>query len=255
MARWIRFERDGEVGFGTLDGDRIAVHEGNMFNGAQATSEQVALDEVTLLPPTEPSKMIALWNNFHAMSEKFDLGTPEEPLYFIKGRNSYHPGGAPIRRPGWYEGRVVFEGELGIVIGREVSQADEETARDAIFGYTCINDVTAFDLIKKDESFAQWTRSKSFDTFGVFGPVVATGLDPSKLVVRTLRDGEERQNYPISDMIFAPARLVSMISRDMTLVPGDVIACGTSLGAGGMKPGNTIEVIIEGIGNLSNRLD
>ena len=150
---------------------------------------------------------------------------------------------------------MVFEGELGIVIGRTAREVSEREAGDYVFGYTCINDVTAFDLINKDQSFAQWTRAKSFDTFGVFGPVVASGIDPAGLSIRTLLDGEERQNYPVSDMIFSPPQLVSLISRDMTLEPGDVIACGTSVGAGRMKPGSTIEVAIEGIGRLSNRFE
>ena len=124
---------------------------------------------------------------------------------------------------------------------------------DHIFGYTCINDVTAVDLISKNQTFAQWTRAKSFDGFGAFGPVVATGLDAASLRVRTVLDGQERQNYPVSDMIFPPARLVSLLSQDMTLMPGDVIACGTSVGVGTMKnPTNTVEVSIDGVGTLGN---
>ena len=108
-----------------------------------------------------------------------------------------------------------------------------------IFGYTCVNDVTAAEILNKDPGFAQWTRAKSFDTFGVFGPVIATDVDPNLLVVRTLLNDQERQNYPVSDAIFGPAALVSLISRDMTLEAGDVIACGTSVGVGSMKPGST----------------
>jgi 2-keto-4-pentenoate hydratase/2-oxohepta-3-ene-1,7-dioic acid hydratase in catechol pathway len=255
MARWIRFEHDGEVGFGTLDDDTITTHEGDMFAGAEATSRTVSLASVKLLTPTEPTTMIAIWNNFNAMSAKFDLGIPPEPLYLLKATTSFLAGGETIRRPKSYDGRVVFEGEIGIVIGRETRAVSESEAERCVFGYTCINDVTAFELINKDKSFAQWTRSKSFDTFGVFGPVVATGLDPAGLAIKTTLNGEERQNYPVSDMIFQPLRLVSLISQDMTLCPGDVIACGTSLGAGSMKPGSTIEVSIVGIGTLSNRFE
>ena len=255
MARWIRFEHDGEVGFGTLDDDTITIHEGDMFAGAEATSRTVSLASVKLLTPTEPTTMIAVWNNFNAMSAKFDLGIPPEPLYLLKATTSSLAGGETIRRPKSYEGRVVFEGEIGIVIGRETRAVSESEAGQCVFGYTCINDVTAFELINKDKTFAQWTRSKSFDTFGVFGPVVATGLDPAGLSIKTTLNGEERQNYPVSDMIFQPLRLVSLISQDMTLCPGDVIACGTSLGAGRMKPGSTIEVSIDGIGTLSNRFE
>jgi 2-keto-4-pentenoate hydratase/2-oxohepta-3-ene-1,7-dioic acid hydratase in catechol pathway len=164
--------------------------------------------------------------------------------------------GETIRRPRSYAGRIVYEGELGIVIGRRCMDASEAEAAEAIFGYTCVNDVTAADLIAQDPSFAQWTRAKSFDGFGVFGPVVATGLDPASLTVRTVLNGEERQNYPVSDMILPPVRIVSLLSRDMTLLPGDVICCGTSLGVGTMKEAsNAIEVTIEGIGTLANRLE
>ncbi len=255
MARWIRFEHDGKVGFGTLDGEEITVHQGDMFAGAEATSRTVSLASVKLLTPTEPTKMIALWNNFRAMAAKFDLSIPAEPLYLLKANSSFLAGGQTIRRPRSYDGRVVFEGEIGIVIGREATAVSESDAEAYIFGYTCINDVTAFELINKDESFAQWTRAKSFDTFGVFGPVVATGLDPAGLTIKTVLNGQERQNYPVSDMLIPPLRLVSMISQDVTLCPGDVIACGTSLGAGSMKPDSTIEITIDGIGTLSNRYE
>jgi len=154
--------------------------------------------------------------------------------------------------PRSYDGRVAYEGELGIVIGKACTGVSVAEAADHILGYTCVNDVTAMELLQRDPSFAQWTRAKNFDGFGVFGPVVATGLDPASLTVRTLVNGRERQNYRVDDMIFPPAELVSRISQDMTLVPGDVIACGTSLGVLPMKPGIMIEVVIEGIGTLRN---
>ena len=150
---------------------------------------------------------------------------------------------------------MVYEGELGIVIGKRCTAVAEADAPGCIFGYTCINDVTAAEILNKDASFAQWTRAKSFDTFGAFGPVIATGLDPSTLAVRTILNGQERQNYPVADMIFPPARLVSLISQDMTLEPGDVIACGTSVGVGSMKPGSSVSIVIDGIGTLSNRYE
>ncbi len=127
----------------------------------------------------------------------------------------------------------------------------EAEARDAIFGFTCVNDITAIDILQRDPSFAQWTRAKSFDGFSPCGPVIATGLDPATLTIRTVLNGVERQNYPVSDMVFPPATLVSLLSRDMTLVPGDVICCGTSLGVGVMRePSNTVEVTIAGVGTL-----
>jgi 2-keto-4-pentenoate hydratase/2-oxohepta-3-ene-1,7-dioic acid hydratase in catechol pathway len=253
VTRWIRFETNGQAGFGALEDETIAVHEGDMFTGARPTGQSLPLADVRVLTPSEPTKMVALWNNFRAMAEKANLAIPEEPLYFLKAPNSFLGAGETIRRPASYAGKVVYEGELGIVIGKACREVSEAEAEAHIFGYTCVNDVTAVELINKDPSFAQWVRAKSFDTFGVFGPVVATGLDPADLRVRTVLNGVERQNYPVSDMIFPPARLVSLISHDMTLYPGDLIACGTSVGVGSMKePRNEIEVSIGGIGTLGN---
>ncbi len=253
MAHWVRFEVGGRIGFGTLEGDSIAEHEGDMFAGARPNGQTLPLSEVRLLTPTEPSKMIALWNNFHALAAKMNVAEPEEPLYFLKASNSFLAAGETIRRPRAYAGKVTYEGELGIVIGKPCKDVPEAEIAPYIFGYTCVNDVTAVELIGKDPTFAQWVRSKSFDTFGVFGPAVVTGLDPTTLSVRTVLNGQERQNYPLADMIFAPPRLVSLLSHDMTLLPGDVIAVGTSLGVGSMKePSNTVDVSIEGVGTLSN---
>ena len=256
MAQWIRFERNARLEFGTLQGDKIAVHKGNMFAGASPTGETVRLSEVRVATPCDPSKMICLWNNFHQLAAKNDFKVPDEPLYFLKAPNAYHPHGEPIRRPKSYDGKIIYEGELGVVIGKQCSMVSEAEAADYIFGYTCINDVTAVDILKKNPTFDQWVRAKSFDSFGVFGPVITTDVDPTKLRIRTILNGQERQNYPVSDMFFPPYKLVSMVSRDMTLMPGDVIACGTSLGAGVMKDAsNVIEIAIDGVGALINRFD
>jgi 2-keto-4-pentenoate hydratase/2-oxohepta-3-ene-1,7-dioic acid hydratase in catechol pathway len=252
MTHWIRFEHSGKTKFGTLENRTITMYEGNIFKNPTKSGETISLDEVELLTPTEPSKMIAMWNNFHALAEKMGNDIPPEPLYLFKAPSSFIPGGKPIRRPLSYDGKVAFEGELGIVIKKSCKDVSESEIAGYIFGYTCINDVTAVEILNKDKSFTQWCRAKSYDTFGIFGPVVATGLNPDKLVIRTHLNGQERQNYPVSDMIFSPMRLVSLLSQDLTLLPGDVIACGTSVGVGSMKPGNRIEVTIDGIGTLSN---
>ncbi len=253
MAQWIRFERNGKQAFGTLQEDTITVYSGDMFAGAKATAETVKLADVHIATPCTPSKMICLWNNFHQLAKKNDFLVPDEPLYFIKTPNAYHPHGLPVERPKSYKGRMVYEGELGIVIGKKCSMISEAEAGNYIFGYTCVNDVTAVDLLKKNPTFDQWTRAKSFDTFGPFGPVITTGVDPMKLVIRTIINGKERQNYPVSDMFFPPHKLVAMVSRDMTLEPGDVISCGTSLGAGPMPDAkNLMEVVIDGVAHLSN---
>ena len=252
MAQWIAFAHRGKPGFGQVEGERVIVYEGDMFADPRRTGTDLALADVSIDLPCRPGKFIALWNNYHAQAVKQNLALPAEPLYFIKTPNSYCAHEHTVPAPIGYDGRVVYEGELGIVIGSRCKHANEEEARKAIFGYTCINDITALDLIAKDASFAQWTRAKCFDGFGVIGPVIATGLDWKSLNVRTLLNGRERQNYPCSDMIFSPQQIVHALSQDMTLVPGDVIACGTSLGVLPMKPGAVVEVHIEGIGTLRN---
>ena len=252
--RWVRFEHAGKVGFGTLAGDLVHERQGDMFGTSEATGTEFALADVKLLTPTEPTKVIALWNNFYALGEKLNLPVPAEPLYLLKAPNSYLSPNGVIRKP-LCEGKVVFEGELGIVIGKTCTAVAEAKALDHVFGYTCANDVTVADILNRDASFAQWVRAKGFDTFCPMGPAVATGLDPATLTVTTLLNGDIRQQYPISDMRFSVQQLVSLISLDMTLHAGDVILCGTSVGVGSMKPGSLVEVEISGIGKLSNRFD
>jgi 2-keto-4-pentenoate hydratase/2-oxohepta-3-ene-1,7-dioic acid hydratase in catechol pathway len=249
---WVRFENAGATGFGTLAGSRITVHRGEMFSNPEPTGETVSLDAVRLLMPSVPSKVIALWNNFAALGAKLNLAVPAEPLYLLKAPNSFANPGDLIKKPRC-DGKVVFEGELGIVIGKRASGVAEADALDHVFGYTCANDVTVADILNRDASFAQWVRAKGFDTFCPMGPAIATGLDASTLVVKTRLNGELRQDYPISDMRFPVERLVSLISADMTLEPGDVILCGTSIGVGSMKPDSDIEIEIDGIGTLRNR--
>jgi 2-keto-4-pentenoate hydratase/2-oxohepta-3-ene-1,7-dioic acid hydratase in catechol pathway len=255
MTQWMRFALSGRTGFGVLEKDAIRVHAGDLFTQASATGEVLALSSVKVLTPTVPSKMVALVDNYHALVAKLNHAVPPEPLYFLKGNNSFLAHNETIRTPLSYSGKVVYEGELGIVIGRRCAGVSEDEAAGCIFGYTCINDVTASEILNRDPGFAQWTRAKNFDTFGVFGPVIATGLDSAKLTVKTVLNDQERQNYPVSDMIFPPAKLVSLISRDMTLEAGDVIACGTSVGVGSMKPGSSVSITIDGIGALSNRFE
>lgn len=227
-----------------------------MFDQPRETGDKLALSAVTTLTPTVPSKMIGLWNNLQEQSSKFDFPTPANPWYFIKTPNTYMAAGGVIKRPQFYDGSIIFEAELGIVIGRQCFGVSEQQADDYIFGYTCVNDVTAIKLIKEDTFFEQWTRAKCFDGFAPMGPVIACGIDPEKLVIRGMLNGEEYQNYPVSDMIFSPRQLVSLISRDMTLMPGDLISCGTSLGSKSMRePSNEVEISIEGIGSLKNRFE
>ncbi|HZA95741.1 MAG TPA: fumarylacetoacetate hydrolase family protein [Burkholderiaceae bacterium] len=255
MPLWTRVNHTGRTSFGTIEGDMIVLHEGDIFANPRRTGQSIPRSEAKLLTPTTPSKMLGLVDNYHALVTKLGHAVPLEPLYFLKANNSFLSADEPIRTPKSYSGKVVFEGELGIVIGKRCRAVSEADADHHIFGYTCVNDVTAVDILNKDPGFAQWTRAKSFDTFGVFGPVIATDVDPSELVVRTVLNDQERQNYPVADAIFGPAKLVSLISHDLTLEAGDVIACGTSVGVGSMKSGSTVSVVIDGIGALTNRFE
>ncbi|MBK6630391.1 MAG: fumarylacetoacetate hydrolase family protein [Betaproteobacteria bacterium] len=252
MAHWLRFTHQGSTGFGMVDKDTIQVCTGDLFDGAKPTGERLTLDAVRVLMPCQPTKMLGLWNNFAARADVEKLQRPNHPLWFVKTNNCFMAHGEPIRRPAGYAGLVVFEGELGVVIGKPCRNIDESEADDYIFGYTCVNDVTAREILRSDPSFPQWCRAKSFDSFGPFGPRIATGIEPDALTVRTLVNGEEKQNYPVADMFFRPREIVSRLSQDMTLMPGDIIACGTSLGAGPIREGDKVEIVIDGVGRLTN---
>jgi 2-keto-4-pentenoate hydratase/2-oxohepta-3-ene-1,7-dioic acid hydratase in catechol pathway len=189
------------------------------------------------------------------LAQQQNNAIPSEPLYFIKSNNSFLNPQGTIKFPKTSTGpvgRVIYEGELGIVVGKTAKEISVEDAKDYIFGYTCVNDVTALEILTKDESFKQWTRAKSYDTFGPFGPWIETDVSYENLTVKTLINGRERQSYLCSDMIFNPYQILSLLSFDMTLYPGDVIACGTSLGTLPIKGGQIVEVQIEGIGKLTN---
>jgi 2-keto-4-pentenoate hydratase/2-oxohepta-3-ene-1,7-dioic acid hydratase in catechol pathway len=258
--KWMRFRRDGVEGFGALDvrGDgigqqiSIAVHAGDMFDAPRATGERLDAAGVEWLAPCRPGKIVGLWNNFRAAAEKNGWASPSEPLYFLKSPSSVIGHGAAISAPRGYDGRVSYEGELAVVIGRRARGISAADAAGHVFGYSCANDVTAMELLQRDPAFPQWARAKSFDGFGAIGPVIETAFDPAGATLRTRVGGRERQNYALSDMFFPPHELVSRLSFDMTLEPGDVILCGTSLGVLPMKPGTVVEVVIDGIGTLQN---
>lgn len=262
MSKWIRFRRqDSQTEeFGQLLDDidfehqRVSVCVGNLFAGATPTDEILQVAELILLTPCWPGKMLGLWNNVRSAADKQGLGIPPEPLYFLKPNTCYLPHLGQIQRPEYYDGRIIYEGELGVVIGKVCRSVSEAEAADYIFGYTCVNDITALSLIDKDPSFPQWCRAKGMDTFGAFGPSIRTDVNVDQLRVQTLYRGKLRQDYAISDLIFSPRQIVSLLSQDMSLLPGDLIACGTGAGALPIKPDSTVEVCIEGLDSLSNTM-
>jgi 2-keto-4-pentenoate hydratase/2-oxohepta-3-ene-1,7-dioic acid hydratase in catechol pathway len=250
--KWLRFLLDGREAIGCLDGDMVHVHRGDLFGDHHPDGRVVPVSGLTWLTPCRPGKIIGLWNNFRAAAAKNQWTEPAEPLYFLKAGSSALAHGQPIPLPSGYDGRVAYEGELALVIGTRAKAVSVGEALSHLLGYTCANDVTAMELIGRDPSFPQWARAKSMDGFGVFGPVIETDFDPMGANLVTRVGGRERQNYPLADMFFSPAELVSRLSHDMTLEPGDVILCGTSLGVLPMKPGTLVEVEVPGIGTLAN---
>jgi 2-keto-4-pentenoate hydratase/2-oxohepta-3-ene-1,7-dioic acid hydratase in catechol pathway len=178
---------------------------------------------------------------------------PASPLYFTKLADSLNQHQGDIAAPSGYTDKVLFEAELGVVIGRECFKPERETIDDYIFGYTCVNDVTDAGPLFENEEFPQWTRAKSFPGFGPVGPWIVRGIEPDELQIQAFLDGEQKQDYPVSDMIFSPRDAVHRIASELRLYPGDVIACGTSVGACFMQTGQHIEIRIPGVGSLVNR--
>jgi 2-keto-4-pentenoate hydratase/2-oxohepta-3-ene-1,7-dioic acid hydratase in catechol pathway len=254
MSHWIRFTENNKESFGILDGNDITVYEGNIFNNPIKSNLKLKLEDVTIINPCKPSKMIALWNNYQSLATEKGLSKPNNPLYLNKAISCIIDQGENIIRPKTYNENIFFEGELGIVIGRSCKDIDVSDAEKYIFGYTCINDVTAMDLVKKDPTFDQWTRSKSYDTFGIFGPCITDDIDPMSLTITTTVDGDIKQDYKTSDMFFNVYEIVSYLSHDMTLNPGDIIACGTNSGLGPMVSGETVTVSVSSIGKVVNQL-
>jgi len=252
MTRWVRYTHGGAPGFGTVEGDEVHVHQGSMYDAPQPTGARLPLEGLSLLPPSSPGQIIGLWNNFRAAAEKNGWAAPAEPLYFLKSPHSAAAHGQAIPAAPPEVGRVAYEGELAVVIGRSTHRIARKEAAACIFGYTCANDVTAMELLQRDTTFPQWTRAKSLPGFGAFGPWTETSFDPAAATLRTLVGGRERQHYALSDMFFAPQELVWRLSQDLVLHAGDVILCGTSLGVLPMKAGTVVEVVIDGIGTLRN---
>jgi len=251
--RIVRFALEGRTGYGILEGEKINVLWATPYDGGleNTTREILTRGDVQLLAPCEPTKIVALGLNYLDHAVEFGHAVPAEPLLFLKPSTSVIGPEEDIVYPQMSR-RVDYEAELAVVIGRPARNVKAAAFRDYVLGYTCINDVTARDLQKKD---GQFTRSKSFDTFAPLGPWIETEIaDPDNLTVEAYLNGERRQHSSTSNLVFQVGTLVSFISRIMTLLPGDLIATGTPSGIGPMQEGDVVEVRVEGIGSLRNRV-
>jgi len=237
--------------FAQLDLDSAKLLTGDFLGGSHDVLTTVPINSVRLLPPCLPSKIVAAGINYalHAPEIHFDI--PSEPLIFIKPSTSVIGPDDVIKLPPMSK-QVEYEGELAVVIGSTAKDVVRDRALDYVFGYTCINDVTARDLQRKD---VQFTRSKSFDTFAPIGPWIETDLDPANVTVKTFLNGEKRQDSSTSALIRSVPELISFISQIMTLLPGDIIATGTPAGVGLISPGDVVSIIIDQIGMLTNSVD
>lgn len=208
------------------------------------------MEEVMIMPPCMPTKIVCVGCNYVEHAKELNERIPDEPILFLKPPSSLLAYGENIIYPKRSK-QVDYEAELAIVIGRRTRNVKADKAKHHIMGYTCFNDVTARDIQRKD---IQWTRAKSFDTFSPIGPFIATDIDPTSLNIKARLNGHVKQNSNTRDMIFGVYRLVEFISGVMTLETGDVIATGTPPGVGPMNVGDTIEVEVEGVGVLENKV-
>jgi 2-keto-4-pentenoate hydratase/2-oxohepta-3-ene-1,7-dioic acid hydratase in catechol pathway len=244
-----RFQHGKREAFGALGEDNLFFVSGSIFGEFKVGPQSVPIGDVRLLPPVEPSKIVAVGVNYREHALERGRSLPEEPLLFLKPPSAVIGPQETILYPRMSK-RVDYEGELALVIRKTCRQlGDGDPVEDYILGYTCFNDVTARDLQDKD---VQFTRAKSFDTFAALGPCLVTDLDPADVKIKTFLNGKLKQSSTTKNLIFPVPVLVRFISRVMTLVPGDVITTGTPAGIGPMQPGDKVDVQIEGIGTLSN---
>jgi 2-keto-4-pentenoate hydratase/2-oxohepta-3-ene-1,7-dioic acid hydratase in catechol pathway len=246
VKKVVRYEHRGALSYGILEGDLVARVDGNIFEGGRASGEKIALGAVRLLWPCEPSKILAVGLNY-----KSHLGgrpAPDKPELFWKPTSCLLEPGAAITLP---EGAadVHYEGELVVVIGRKTKAVSPQEAAGCIFGYTCGIDVSERNWQKND---LQWWRAKGADTFGPLGPAIAVGLNYKASRLQTRVNGEVKQSQLLSDLLFDAAAVVSHASRCVTLLPGDVVYTGTPGTTSALKPGDVVEVEIDGIGILKN---
>lgn len=249
-----KIEKESAPRFGKIEGDTIRTLHANFdfqmeFLSNASEDQSFHISEATLLAPVAPSKIVCVGRNYKEHAEELGNVLPVEPLLFLKAPSAIIGEGQTIQLPDESQ-RVEHEGELAVVIGRKAARiSDSEDPLSYVFGYTCLNDVTARDLQRKD---VQFTRAKSFDTFCPIGPFTVTNLNPLDLKIETRVNKEVRQTGRTSMMAFPVPFLIRYISNCMTLLPGDVIATGTPAGVGPLHEGDRVEVEVEGIGVLSS---
>ncbi|MBT9554843.1 MAG: fumarylacetoacetate hydrolase family protein [Myxococcales bacterium] len=245
----VHFYAFGRHLYGQLEGDEIAVFDGNPFDGQLTpTGQTISADVVHILPPCRPSKIVCVGSNYRLHCVEMGRPIPTVPRLFLKPPSALVAHEAAIVIPPGV-GRVDFEGELAVVIGRRMTRVAEEDVLSHVLGLSILNDVTARDIQNAD---VQFTRAKGMDTFSPFGPGITTGLDPLDLRLVTRVNGVVKQDSRTSDMIFPVRTLLSFISHYMTLEPGDVVATGTPSGVGAIAPGDEVAIEIEGVGTLRN---
>src|SRR5918992_342022 len=250
--RLVRFRYGDRIATGGVarGSDEIRVLKGTFFEDPLPTGEVVALQDVHLLAPILPSKVVCVGRNYAAHAAEFGMEVPEEPLLFLKPSTAVIGPNDPIRLLP-VSRRIDYEGELAVVIGRLARGVRAEDAFKFILGYTCANDVTLRDLQKTDD---QWARAKGFDGSAPLGPWIETDLDPNDAILRTRLNGEIRQQASTSEMVFGVATLIEYITAFMTLLPGDALLTGTPEGVGPLSAGDVVEVEVEGVGTLRNEV-
>ncbi len=246
--RTCRFRLEGRERYGSIEGTTVRALTAAPWAGGLAEGKSIPLADVALLAPAEPSKIVCIGRNYRAHAKELGNEVPPVPLIFLKPSTAVVGPQEAIRCPEQSK-EVHHEGELGVVIGRTLTRARAAEARLAVFGYTCLNDVTARDIQREEKQF---TRAKGFDTFCPIGPVVEAAIDPMDVSVVCRVNGEEKQRGNTRDMTFDPFALLAFISNVMTLLPGDVVATGTPEGVGPIRRGDWVEVEIPGIGVLRN---
>ena len=246
----VKIMHAGKKVWAMIEGDAARFLDGAPFDGISPTDETVKLSDARLLAPCEPTKIVAIGKNYYDHVSEMNDGLPEDPIIFIKPTTALNDPDGEIVCPE-ISARVDYEGELALVVKKKAYKVKKEDAADYILGYTCLNDVTARDLQKKD---GQWTRGKGFDTFAPVGPLLTDEVNPEALSIETRLNGEVKQRSDTGKLMWKIPYLIEFITACMTLLPGDVVTTGTPAGIGPMRPGDTVEVEIEGIGILRNRI-